>query len=125
MQQGNGTQILNIDSLKSSSTRTINLAGKEHVMKEMSVGDFLKITGLAEQADEKATLTESIKFIIDVVLTSFPTCTREELESCTIEQLNAIAEFAKSGSLPEQAVVAELVDESDEPKKRQVTRKQK
>ncbi len=111
------TKILNVDGLKKESF-VITLGGIQYPKKEMSVGDFIKITELAEAAEAKkeTTSTDRIKFLIDSVAISFPTCPKEVLVECTFEELNVIATFARDGSLPDDAEIVEEV-ESGDPKK--------
>lgn len=108
------TKILNIDSLKKEE-RIITLKGVSYPMKEMSVGDFIKFNEMAELADAKENPTSSDRtiFLVDSIAISFPTCPKEVLFECSFEEINAIADFARDGSLPDNA---EIVDESGEPK---------
>lgn len=108
------TKILNIDSLKKEE-RIITLQGVSYPMKDMSVGDFIKVNQMAEAADAKENPTNSdrVTFLVESVAISFPTCPKEVLFDCSFEEINAIAAFARDGSLPDDAAV---VDESGDSK---------
>ena len=109
------TKILNIDSLKKED-RIITLQGVSYPMKEMSVGDFIKVNQLQEAVDanESASNADRAAFMVDSIGVSFPTCPKEVLLECSFEEINAIAAFARDGSLPSDVTV---VDESGDQKK--------
>jgi len=95
-------KVLNVDSLI-KERQEISIEGVIYPMKQMSVEDFIKLTKKAEAIDKKKTDTPSarIEFLVDTILISFPTCSDKVLKAQPIEVLNAIVEFAKDGTLPE------------------------
>lgn len=110
-------KILNIDGLKKEE-RVITLQGNSYPMKNMSVGDFIKVNAMAEVADAKENPTngDRVDFLVQSVSISFPTCPIEVLYDCSFDEINAIASFARDGSLPSDAVNVEDGVVADEKK---------
>lgn len=107
------TKILNVDGLESANEeRIITLNGKQHVMKDVSVGDYLKINQLVKQFNESGDMSieAQAEFLISTILVSFPTCSKQELIDLDFDKLSAISEFARNGTLPEGAKIEGEVD---------------
>jgi hypothetical protein len=100
-------KILNIGGLtKTNESRVIVIEGVKHEMKELSVSDFIYINdkAQAEDANPDSTFATKLKFLMESIRISFPTCSEEDLGKQSIEALYAIAAFARDGSLPEGMV---------------------
>ena len=101
-------KVLNIDALQKEE-RTITLQGASYPMKEISVEDFLKLNDLINEANEIAKTSddpnsvgvERVKFLIESIRVSFPTCPKSALHACTFPELTAISDFARDGTLPD------------------------
>lgn len=105
-------KILNISGLtKTNESRVIVIEGVRHEMKELSVADFIYINDKAQAEDNNpdSSFATKLKFLIETIKISFPTCSEEDLGKQTIEALYTIAAFARDGSLPEG-----MVDENQE-----------
>lgn len=111
------TKILNVDALQ-DEVRMITLNGVSHQMKELSVGDFIKITKLEDEAEKKGELSfaDRVDFLVKYICLVFPTCTNEELYDCDFQKINALFAFAKDGTLPE-GVNQKEEEEEDSSKK--------
>lgn len=102
------TKILNVDALQ-DEIRKITLNGESHQMKELSVGDFITITKLEDEAEKSGNLSfgDRVDFLVKYICLVFPTCTKEELYACDFQKINALFAFAKDGTLPEDVTSKE------------------
>jgi hypothetical protein len=111
-------KVLNIQSLVAPEERQIKIGGNTHAMKEITVGEFIELSDLAEKFDnspaEKKTMPEQVKFLRHAAKITFPTCSEEDLDGLTISQLYALVEFARTGNMPKETIV-----EGEEEKKAQ------
>ncbi|MGZ8172581.1 MAG: hypothetical protein ACXWT0_01635 [Methylobacter sp.] len=110
------TKILNIDGLGKKEDRAITLKGVSYPLKEMSVGDYIKINEMAEEVDKKGDISpvDTVKFLVESIAISFPTCPKEILMELTSAELSIISTFARDGSMPEDAVTSEVVTDAQE-----------
>ena len=85
-------KILNLNSL-AKEEKILTIDGTSYPMKDMSVEDFIELTRRAEAVDKKEDVGLADK--IDTVCISFPTCPKTVLRKRSLEELNAIVEFAR------------------------------
>mgnify|MGYP006271365097 CR=1 FL=1 len=98
------TKVLNLDSLVEEQ-RVLTFDGESYKVVAMSVESFIKITKSAEERDAKGDtipMHERMEFLVDMILPCIPDCPREKLLSRTMEELDVILAFVKSGTLPNQ-----------------------
>lgn len=95
------TQILNLDKLETRKDKVVILNGKEHIMKTLTVKDYIEQMKSASKID---TLTKDVDMnsaneILDITIEAlskcFPTIQREEFEALTFEQLTAMRELTE------------------------------
>lgn len=84
-------RFLDLDKIMPESVASLTLNGTKHTMKEMTVADFV----WAQEATSKENLSaeEQTKLFLEVLLRSWPTIKREELEELPPAKLNALLEF--------------------------------
>lgn len=90
------TKILNLDSVKPAEERVLQLNGREHVMKPMSVGDFIENSRTARA--QEATPDPAVEFetVLGMVARAFPTIADDELRALTFAQLNTILSWSET-----------------------------
>jgi hypothetical protein len=89
------TDILNLDELATGTEKVLKLKGKEHALKVLSVRDFIKN---AKQSIELAKTDDAVvhlESLVELVKELFPSLTDEDLNDLSMNQLNAILEFAR------------------------------
>jgi len=92
------TQFLNLDDFETKVEKVLKLKGKEHKMAALSVGAFIEQmkTAKALEKSGEANIADFIDHMITMVDNVFPTIGRDELEKLSLDQLNAILDFAKT-----------------------------
>lgn len=113
------TKIINLDDLETRKDRVVILKGVEHVMKTLTVKDY--VNQLKKQAEiEQLTTAEEqtvetadrlIELTVDALALVFPTIPREQLESLNMDQLNAMRALAE-GYAQEDAPEGEATGEA-------------
>lgn len=96
--------MLNLDEVKPVD-KTLKMNGKSHVLKPMSVGDFIAITQAAEaeaKSKEEVPLSKQIEQFVELAGTAFPTIPADELNALSLPQLTQIVEFARAGADDEE-----------------------
>lgn len=97
------TKIVNLDSLETKRDKVVILGGVEHVMKTLTVKDYIEqmkssheLNKLAasEQLDEQGS-ERIMEITIEALMKIFPTISKEQFESLNMDQLNAIRELAE------------------------------
>lgn len=97
-------KVLNLDKVKTRRDIVIVLGGVEHSMKSPTVKDYIEQMKRAEsisKLSEENSLESASKMMeltIDTLRQSFPTVTRDDFESLTVEQLEALRELAEGSS---------------------------
>lgn len=96
------TKILNLDKIETKRDKVIILGGVEHVMKALTVKDYInqmkasaELNTLALHEDNLEDAERVMDLTIDALVKLFPTITREQFEALTMEQLTAIRELAE------------------------------
>jgi hypothetical protein len=98
------TKIVNLDQLETKRDKVVVLGGVEHVMKTLTVKDY--VHQLKTQAElEKLSTSEDIDIatadrIMELTIKAlhdlFPSLTIDQLEALNMEQLNAIRDLAQN-----------------------------
>lgn len=90
-------KLLNIDQVAPTSTKVIVIGGVEYAIQPISVGAFLKITKEAEEYVAAGVMNpqKEIQMVIDLAAQCIPAAPREVLESLTLPQLQAIADYVQ------------------------------
>jgi hypothetical protein len=91
------TKLLNLDELVNEQ-RVLKLNGQEHVMKSLSVGDFIELNREIEKFKKRGgelTTEEQVELMIAEVQRYFPTMGTSELRNLTINQLLLILNFVR------------------------------
>jgi uncharacterized membrane protein YjjP (DUF1212 family) len=97
-------QILNLDKLETRREKVIILGGKEHVMKTLTVKEYIvQMKEAAELnklvvSEDLDDATKIVDLTIDALLKLFPTITRDQFESLNMDQLTAIRKLAEEVS---------------------------
>lgn len=96
------TKIINLDDLETRKDRLVILKGVEHVMKTLTVKDYVqqlkkqaeieKLSAVTEQTVETA--DRLIELTVDALASVFPTIPRDQLEGLNMDQLNAMRALA-------------------------------
>lgn len=90
---------LDLDALAPKARFKIKLNEKEHVMKEMTVEDFVWATKEAELRTDAAEDAENIEKHIEVMLKvlcrQFPTAESKDFESLGFDRLTKLIEFTR------------------------------
>jgi len=113
------TKVINLDQLETRKDRAVILKGKEHIMKTLTVKDYIlqlktqqeleKLSANVEQNPDTA--DRLIELTVDALSQLFPTIEREDLLSLNMDQLNAMRGLAE-GFAEEEAPDAEDTGES-------------
>lgn len=94
-------KLLNLDPLvKSVQKRVIVIDGAEHEICSLNVEQFLSITEQTKEIAEKSangefTVAEEVRVTMEVVSYAVPSLTKEQINRLKLDQLQAIAAFAK------------------------------
>lgn len=96
-------KMLNLDEMKPEVEKSITLHGENHVMKAMSVGEFIdmqrniaKMDKLRKDRPEDMEVNvEEFELLVQMIDTSFPTISEADIRNLTLEQLNAIFDFTQ------------------------------
>lgn len=94
------TKLLNLDELPTAADVAIVLNGRRHVMKPMTLGDFIRQQKAAEALKGQNNVAAEIDTLIGVVVTAFPTLPRDEVEALDLGRLNAIFDFLGAQGQP-------------------------
>ncbi len=100
------TKVLNINAL-AKERQELAIDGKTYLMKQMSVVEFIELTERAEKIEKSKghSLSTHIELLVETIGVSFPDCPEDVLKSRTLEELNAIFEFARDGVIPSEAQI--------------------
>lgn len=111
------TQYLNLDEIASEVPFVLTLKGKRHELKIATVADFCTNMKELEKLSINASATAEVEVTIGIILRSFPTMTRDDLDSLTMVQLQKIVHFARvaNGEIAETAAGPEVAAEGNAP----------
>ncbi|MBA8881729.1 hypothetical protein [Phyllobacterium myrsinacearum] len=87
------TKYLNLDELSAEREFFIKLSGKDHLVQEPTVQDFLDNLKELEALPINASPTEELNLTIKQLLRSVPTLTDPQLRKLTFSQVKAIHDF--------------------------------
>lgn len=92
-------KLLNLDELV-PDTKVIKLDGTDHVMREITVAEFIRRSKEAQEAQDAADalgpdapMSAKTEKIIEMIHDAFPTITTERLGRLTLPQLNAVLDY--------------------------------
>lgn len=89
-------KILDLDDLaKTDPEIVLKLAGKSHVMKPLSVGDFINNTKRLDKLAETP-VSEQFEIFLDIVDAAFPTVGKDVLAAMSMNQLEQIMDFVQT-----------------------------
>ena len=101
-------QMLNLDEVAAKTERVLSIRGEQYEMQPMSVSDFIDYTSKVQaqevkgkkkgKAEPDKSIIEIMESLIEMITKSFPTLPEEIVRTLTLEQLNAIIEFARGDS---------------------------
>lgn len=95
------TKVLNLDKIETKRDKVVILNGKEHVMKTLTVKEYIESMKSAEKIDKLASkadisnASQILELTLDALNKFFPTIKRTELEQLSYEQLTAIRQLAE------------------------------
>lgn len=92
--------LLDLDALKVS--RTVRLAGRDRVLRSMTVGEFIDSADLEAQTEGKAG-AEQAKLLIAQILKFLEDTTEAELNGLELSQLMALLAFIRGTDLTDVA----------------------
>jgi hypothetical protein len=97
------TKILNLDTIQTKRDKAIILGGVEHVMKTLTVKEYIYHMKQAETLsklgeDSIDTLSAGLAATVNILTNAFPTVLREQFEDLSMEQLEAIRELVDSSN---------------------------
>ena len=88
-------EMLNLDDL-AQEVRVLKLKGKEHPMTEMTVETYINVVRLSEEIEDDMPVSDQLDIMIKMIKMSFPTLSEKEMKGLSIDQLNAITDFAQA-----------------------------
>jgi len=86
------TELLNLDELATKREIAVEFMQKRHVMREQTVGAYMKLIQLSQGIDEE----DSVKMLevqLKIIASSFPTMSADDLKQMTMPQAKAIINF--------------------------------
>lgn len=96
------TKIINLDQLATKRDKVVVLGGEEHVMKTLTVKDYVQqmkassqISELVKEEDSIESAERIMELTIEALMKVFPTITKDQFESLNMDQLTAIRELAE------------------------------
>lgn len=97
------TKIINLDQLATKRDKVVVLGGVEHVMKTLTVKDYVQqmkasgqISEILKGDDTSLENTEVVmNLTIEALMKLFPTITKDQFESLNMDQLTAIRELSE------------------------------
>lgn len=113
------TKIINLDQLETRKDKAVILKGKEHIMKTLTVKDYILQLKTQKEIDQLTTMETDtpetadrlIELTVDALGQLFPTIERDDLLSLNMDQLNAMRGLAEDYT-QEEAPDAEATGES-------------
>jgi hypothetical protein len=112
------TKVINLDQLETKKDKAVILKGVEHIMKTLTVKDYILQLKTQQEIEKLSTAEEQtvetadklIELTVDALSQMFPTIAREDLLSLNMDQLNAMRALAE-GYAEEEAPEAEPTGE--------------
>lgn len=89
------TKFLDLDALTESTEKVVKIKGKEHILKPVTVGQFIENAKIVERLGTNPKFEDEFEAIVKMLLRAFPSMSRVDLEDLPIEHLNAVLEFAR------------------------------
>lgn len=96
------TKIVNLDQLATKRDKVVVLGGVEHVMKTLTVKEYvqqMKASGEIQDLMSDENSIEGVERIMEITIEAlmkvFPTITKDEFEALNMDQLTAIRELSE------------------------------
>ena len=108
-------KLLNLSALTVATNRCLKIGEKVHAINPLKVIDFIRITEIAQQIDAETqnggfTAVREVKLIIDLITSTAPSTTEEELMQLGLAELQNIASFIKGADV--EGVVEEAIEDT-------------
>lgn len=88
------TKILNLDEIETGVEKAFILGGKTHVMKPLSVLEFITQTKrLEEMRATDASAEASLEFMVDSICKAFPTVAREDVYALDMDRVRQLTDY--------------------------------
>lgn len=88
-------KVLNLDALGKKEVREIVIGGKTHAVKQMSVGDFVNVTKLANKMESEKDPAKQLEASVGLLTLALPTVKKEDLMGLSMAQLTALGAFVR------------------------------
>jgi hypothetical protein len=100
------TKILNLDELEGPSDKLLKFKGVDHVFHPLTVGEFIAQAKRAEAKDAAGDtkVSESVEYMVELIVRAFPTVKTEDLQGLPLERLRVITDFVNDVVSTEAAV---------------------
>jgi DNA-binding GntR family transcriptional regulator len=94
------TKLLNLDELEVGVEKSVVIGGVTHVMVPLSVESYIQQVKRLEQIraadDEAASAEDNLFFMIDSILSAFPSMKREDLTRLSFVHLRKLTDYINS-----------------------------
>lgn len=88
------TKILNLDEIETGVEKSFILGGKTHVMKPLSVLEFIAQTKrLEEMRASDPSAEASLEFMVDSICKAFPTVDRQDVYSLDMPRIQKLTDY--------------------------------
>lgn len=84
---------LDLDAVVSPAVFVVKFKGKEHQVAESSVKDFITTAREVEKVSLKQSVEADFELSLSIIQRCLPTIPKEDLETLTILQLNAMRDY--------------------------------
>lgn len=84
------SNLLNLDEIEVGDEKSFTFGGETHVMKALSVGEYVKQVKALEAMNGSESQAETINFMIKSVRAAFPTLSQEDAEKMTFDQIDML-----------------------------------
>jgi hypothetical protein len=110
------TKFLDLDAIAvDDNPLTVKLGGVKHVLKPITVKDFIANTkALQNLSGTNISVEAEMNLMMDMIMRAFPTVTRDMLEDLKLDSLNQLVEFANSNN-GQKKVEDEIAKENPQP----------
>jgi hypothetical protein len=95
------TKILNFDKIAPTRVLQLEIEGRTHEVREMSVGDFVTLQQDIKRLEESDDVAEQLETTVNMIVRMVPGLDRDVVRGWPLPKLNAVAHFVQSGAVPE------------------------
>ncbi|MCR9222931.1 MAG: hypothetical protein NXH70_02580 [Hyphomonas sp.] len=89
------SNLLNLDEIDVGTEKSFTFNGTTHVMKPLSVGEYVKQIKTLESMKEGESSADSIDFMVKSVRAAFPTLSKSDAEAMTFDQVDALMQHVQ------------------------------